>query len=76
VSTRHGRASGLSFRADLFYRLGGVDLQVLPLRHRQADIVELSQYFLERHRETRRLTLSPKVFVATRGLCLACERQQ
>ena len=50
-----------AFRADLFYRLGGVDLQVPPLRHRQADIVELSQYFLERHRETRRLALSPEV---------------
>ena len=50
-----------AFRADLFYRLGGVDLQVPPLRHRQADIVELSQYFLERHRETRRLTLAPEV---------------
>ena len=50
-----------AFRADLFYRLGGVELQVPPLRHRQADIVELSQYFLERHRETRRLTLSPEV---------------
>jgi DNA-binding NtrC family response regulator len=49
------------FRADLFYRLGGVELQVPPLRHRQADIVELAHYFLERHRETRRLTLSPEV---------------
>ena len=50
-----------AFRADLYYRLGGVELIVPPLRHRQADIVELSQYFLERHRETRRLTLSPEV---------------
>ena len=50
-----------AFRADLFYRLGGVELQVPPLRHRQADIVELSHYFLERHRETRRLKLSPEV---------------
>ena len=50
-----------AFRADLFYRLGGVDLQVPPLRHRQADIVELAQYFLERHRDARRLTLAPEV---------------
>lgn len=50
-----------AFRADLYYRLGGVELQVPPLRHRQSDIVELSDYFLERHRDTRRLSLSPEV---------------
>ncbi len=50
-----------AFRADLYYRLGGVELQVPPLRHRQADIVELSRYFLERHRDTRRLVLAPEV---------------
>jgi DNA-binding NtrC family response regulator len=53
-----------AFRADLFYRLGGIDLQVPALRQRQADIVELAQYFLERHRETRRLALSPEVIDA------------
>ena len=47
-------ASGL-FRSDLYYRLGGVEICVPPLRERQADIVELAEYFLERHRETRRL---------------------
>jgi DNA-binding NtrC family response regulator len=49
------------FRADLYYRLGGVELLVPPLRHRQADILELAQYFLERHRDTRRVQLSPEV---------------
>jgi DNA-binding NtrC family response regulator len=49
------------FRPDLFYRLSGVELHVPPLRQRQADILELAQYFLERHRERRRLTLSPEV---------------
>jgi DNA-binding NtrC family response regulator len=47
------------FRADLFYRLGGVDLHVPPLRDRKADVVELANYFLSRHRQTRELTLSP-----------------
>ncbi len=46
------------FRADLYYRLGGVDLRVPPLRERRSDIVELAAYFLERHRQVRRLGLS------------------
>jgi DNA-binding NtrC family response regulator len=58
-SLRALAADGL-FRADLFYRLSGVELHVPPLRHRQADILELARYFLERHRETRRLTLAPE----------------
>ena len=50
-------SSGL-FRADLFYRLSGVDIRVPPLRERRDDILELAQYFLERHRATRPLRLS------------------
>jgi transcriptional regulator with PAS, ATPase and Fis domain len=46
------------FRADLFYRLGGVDIQVPSLRERRSDIAELATYFLDRHSRTRRLTLS------------------
>ena len=46
------------FRADLFYRLGGVDLRVPPLRERRSDVGELSLYFLERHRNVRALRLS------------------
>lgn len=46
------------FRQDLFYRLGGVDIRVPPLRERRPDIRELSLYFLERHRQTRRVRLS------------------
>jgi transcriptional regulator with GAF, ATPase, and Fis domain len=59
-------ASGL-FRSDLYYRLGGVEICVPPLRERQADIVELAEYFLERHRETRRLELSASVKDALRS---------
>ena len=58
-------ASGL-FRSDLFYRLGGVEIVVPPLRARQADIIELAEHFLDRHRETRRLELSPPVKDALR----------
>ena len=46
------------FRADLYYRIGGVDLRVPPLRERCADVGELSDYFLERHRQVRALRLS------------------
>jgi transcriptional regulator with PAS, ATPase and Fis domain len=46
------------FRTDLFYRVSGVDIRVPPLRERAADIVELAEYFLERHRPTRHLRLS------------------
>ncbi|MEP6919166.1 MAG: sigma 54-interacting transcriptional regulator, partial [Acidobacteriota bacterium] len=46
------------FRMDLFYRLNGVDVQVPPLRHRREDILELTRYFLERHRAFRPLSLS------------------
>jgi len=47
------------FRLDLFYRLHGVEIAVPPLRERPADILELTEYFLERHRSFRRLRLSP-----------------
>jgi transcriptional regulator with PAS, ATPase and Fis domain len=46
------------FRLDLFYRLHGVEIIVPPLRERTEDILELAEYFLERHREFRRLRLS------------------
>ena len=55
------------FRPDLFYRLGGVDIRVPPLRERRQDIRELSAYFLERHRHTRRMTLSPSALLALCG---------
>ena len=46
------------FRADLFYRLAGIEIHVPPLRERREDILELATYFLERHGHDRRLTLS------------------
>jgi two-component system, NtrC family, response regulator HydG len=50
--------SGGLFRADLFYRLSGVEIYVPPLRQRREDIEELSTYFLTRHRQTRDLRMS------------------
>ena len=46
------------FRLDLFYRLHGVEIVVPPLRERVEDILELAEYFLERHRDFRKLRLS------------------
>ncbi len=46
------------FRADLFYRLAGVDIVVPALRERKEDILELARYFLERHKARRSLRLS------------------
>ncbi len=47
-----------TFRADLFYRLTGIEIHVPPLRERREDILELASYFLERHGCSRRLVLS------------------
>ena len=50
-----------SFRPDLFFRLSGVDIRVPSLRERREDVLELAQFFLDRHRSTRHLRLSPAV---------------
>jgi transcriptional regulator with PAS, ATPase and Fis domain len=47
------------FRADVFYRLSGVEVQVPPLRFRKTDILELTQHFLARHYSRGRYTMTP-----------------
>jgi Nif-specific regulatory protein len=51
------------FRPDLYYRLSGVDLRVPTLRERRADVLELANYFLDRHRAT------PATALDRRGRC-------
>jgi len=51
-------ASG-AFRADLYYRLNGVEVLVPPLRLRRSDIPILAEHFLERYRPVRRVRISP-----------------
>jgi transcriptional regulator with PAS, ATPase and Fis domain len=62
VAATNKKLSGLVetrlFRADLYYRLAGIEIHVPPLRERREDILELAAYFLARHDQTRRLTLS------------------
>lgn len=52
------------FRPDLFYRLSGVDIRVPALRERREDVRELAHHFLEQHRTTRPLRLSPSAAAA------------
>ena len=54
------------FRADLFYRLSGVEIHVPPLRLRREDIRELAVHFLARHRATRELTIADAALDALR----------
>ncbi len=46
------------FRADLYYRLGGLEIRVPPLRDRRRDIVALANHFLGRHRTLRQVQFS------------------
>jgi len=54
------------FRTDLYYRLGGVEIHVPPLRARREDISELATYFLARHSKTRELSLADAAVDALR----------
>ena len=47
------------FRADLFYRLGGVEVTVPPLNKRKEDMLELAHHFLSSHGGRGRLSMTP-----------------
>ncbi len=46
------------FRADLFYRLSGLEIQVPPLRARRDDIIALATHFVAKHRGARDIEIS------------------
>ena len=54
------------FRADLYYRLSGVEIHVPPLRERRDDVMELARYFLARHGHMRELSISDGALDALR----------
>jgi DNA-binding NtrC family response regulator len=61
VATNRGLSTLVAqreFRADLYYRLNGVEVLVPPLRARRADIPILVEHFLERFRAIRRIRIS------------------
>ncbi|HEX6324253.1 MAG TPA: sigma-54 dependent transcriptional regulator [Vicinamibacterales bacterium] len=72
VATNRGLAALVAqreFRADLYYRLNGVEVMVPPLRARRADIPILVEHFLERFRTLRRVRISRSAM----ELLQACE---
>ena len=53
-----GLVANRIFRADVFYRLSGVEVHVPPLRFRKTDVLELTQHFLARHQNRGRYTMT------------------
>lgn len=52
----------MKFRADLYYRINVINLEIPPLRDRPKDIIVLAEYFIKRYcaqNNTKEKTLSP-----------------
>src|SRR5436305_14519202 len=47
------------FREDLLFRLNVVNLKILPLRERPADVMELSQFFAKKYADANGVPLRP-----------------
>lgn len=56
------------FRQDLYYRLNVVSLRLPPLRERPADILALSEYFIERYAIANGMPIRPLSDAAQREL--------
>ena len=52
------------FRADLYYRISGVEIHVPPLRTRRQDVPLLIDHFCGRLRRTRQMPFSPRAIEA------------
>ena len=62
------------FRADLFYRLNGVEIEIPPLRDRLDDVPELVEFVLARHREYGVVGLTREAMAALGHVRVAGQR--
>jgi NtrC-family two-component system response regulator AlgB len=56
-----------TFREDLFYRLNGVRIRLLPLRERPEDIPMLIQHYLSRFSMNRNIEIAPEALAMLRS---------